>query len=91
VTDDAGTDVVAVLRVKLAAGTMALDDAIWLYLESRRGEAFCSVCLANALGISRRFDRALMAVEGRGAWRRFGPCPTCGKDRLLTGLRPVSN
>jgi hypothetical protein len=82
--------VVAVLRFKLAAGTVALDDAIWFYLESRRGEAFCSVCLANVLGISRRLDRTLIAVEGRGAWRHYGPCPTCGKDRLLTGLRPGS-
>jgi hypothetical protein len=84
---DTGGNVVAVLRAKLAAQTISVEEAVWVYLESRRGESFCSVCLAGALDTTRRIDRALMGVEGRGAWRHYAPCSMCGKDRLLTGLR----
>lgn len=60
--------------------------AVWRYLEAHRGQMFCTQCLARALGIARRLDRAVIAAEGRGARRRYAPCVLCGKDRLLCGL-----
>jgi hypothetical protein len=72
----------------LAARQAALTrrEAIWRFLESRRGEMFCTECVANALQAARRIDRAILAVEGRGARRQYGRCSSCGKDRLLCGL-----
>ena len=89
--EDRSPDTVTVLRDKLAARTLVLGEALWLFLESRRGDAFCSACLAAVLEAPRRIDRALMEAEGRGARRRYGPCATCGKDRLLAGLRADSS
>jgi hypothetical protein len=62
------------------------NEAIWRYLESRRGDMFCTQCIAGALSATRRIDRAVLAAEGRGALRRYGLCVACGKERLLCGL-----
>jgi hypothetical protein len=65
---------------------MTHNEAIWRFLESRRGEMFCTQCIANALLATKRIDRAVLGAEGRGAKRRHGPCAGCGKERLLCGL-----
>lgn len=62
------------------------EQALWRFLDQHRGKLFCSSCIAEALGTSRRIDRALIAAEGRGARRQHGPCSECGKSRLLCGL-----
>jgi hypothetical protein len=67
-----------------AAATQA--PGLWRFLESRRGEMFCSRCLAVALSATKRIDRAIFWAEGRGARRLHGPCASCGRDRLLCGL-----
>lgn len=64
----------------------ALDAMIWRTLEARPGELLCTACLAKAIGATQRIDHALMAAEGRGAVRRFGPCAGCAKQRLLCGV-----
>jgi hypothetical protein len=46
----------------------------------------CTQGIASALLASKRIDRAIFGVEGRGALRRHGRCSVCGKDRLLCGL-----
>jgi len=61
-------------------------EALWRFLESHRGEMFCTRCIASALGARGRLDRAILGAEGRGAQRRHGACSRCGKDRLLCGL-----
>jgi hypothetical protein len=63
-------------------------DALWLFLESWRGTGFCAGCLRGVLATTRRIDRTLLALEGRGARRYHAPCMMCGKDRLLCGLSP---
>ena len=62
------------------------NEAIWRFLETRRGEMFCTQCIATALSASKRIDRAILGAEGRGALRRYGTCVKCGKERLLCGL-----
>lgn len=79
-------DIAPLLRAKLAAGGLSVTEALWRFLESRRGQAFCAHCLSGALNTGRRIDRAIMGAEGRGASRRYGPCVMCGKDRLVCGL-----
>jgi hypothetical protein len=37
-------------------------DAIWRFLESRRGEMFCSRCIAVALALVNRIDLDLLKV-----------------------------
>lgn len=65
----------------------ALDaETLWGFLEVRRGEMFCTACVASAIGATQRVDRVVIAAEGRGALRRHGRCAACGKDRLLCGL-----
>ncbi|MGH7343006.1 MAG: hypothetical protein ACREKH_21180 [Candidatus Rokuibacteriota bacterium] len=59
---------------------------LWRYLEAHRGQLFCSACLKKALAVVGRIDRAVIAAEGRGATRRYGPCSICRLDRLLCGL-----
>ena len=61
-------------------------EAIWRFLESRRGEMFCTQCISGALRATKRIDRALLSAEARGARRRYGPCAACGRERLLCGL-----
>ena len=75
-----------VLQARITARNLSVQTALWMFLEGRRGEAFCSSCLRVALGSDRRIERELMLTEGRGAVRRHGPCALCGKDRLLCGL-----
>jgi hypothetical protein len=65
---------------------MTQHEAIWRFLESRRGEMFCTQCIANALLATKRIDRAILGAEGRGAKRQHGRCAACGKERLLCGL-----
>jgi hypothetical protein len=48
-------------------------DAIWRFLESRRGEMFCTRCIIVALALVNRIDRDLLKAEGRGARRSYGP------------------
>jgi hypothetical protein len=60
--------------------------AVWRFLESRRGDMFCSQCIAGALRATKRIDRAIFSAEGRGARRLHGPCTACGRERLLCGL-----
>jgi hypothetical protein len=62
-------------------------DALWLFLRNHRGRAFCTRCLATAIGATARIDRAVMDAEGRGAQRRYDRCSTCGRDRLVCGLK----
>jgi hypothetical protein len=62
------------------------NEALWRFLESRRGEMFCTQCIANALLATKRIDRAVLGAEGRGAHRQYGKCASCGKERLLCGL-----
>jgi hypothetical protein len=64
----------------------SINEALWQFLASRRGEMFCTLCLGVALGTGARLDRALLVAEGRGAGRRHGACSMCGKHRLLCGL-----
>jgi hypothetical protein len=59
---------------------------VWRYLEAHRGQMFCTQCVARALGMVRRIDRAIIAAEGRGARRRYGACQACLKERLVCGL-----
>jgi hypothetical protein len=61
-------------------------EAVWQFLESRRGEMFCTQCIAGALFATKRIDRVILGAEGRGARRQYGPCAACGKERLLCGL-----
>jgi hypothetical protein len=63
-----------------------LANAIWLLLESQRGQMFCAQCLVEILGTTRRIDRALMSVEGWGARRYHERCSMCGQHRLVCGL-----
>jgi hypothetical protein len=62
-------------------------EALWLFLRNHRGRAFCTRCLATAIGATARIDRAVMDAEGRGAQRRYDRCSTCGRDRLVCGLK----
>jgi hypothetical protein len=62
-------------------------DALWLFLRNHRGLVFCTRCLATAIGATARIDRAVMDAEGRGAQRRYDRCSTCGRDRLVCGLK----
>jgi hypothetical protein len=66
--------------------TPSIAEALWRFLERRRGEMFCAQCLTAAVATTGRLDRALLGAEGRGARRRHGRCSACGKDRLLCGL-----
>ena len=59
---------------------------LWRFLEAHPGEMFCTQCLTRELGGTARFDRAVIAAEGRGATRRQGACASCGKRRLVCGL-----
>jgi hypothetical protein len=68
------------------APPLNLGRAVWRFLEKHRGRMFCAQCLGRALGVPRRLDRAVIAAEGRGARRHYGPCAICGKDRLVCGL-----
>jgi hypothetical protein len=77
---------VADRRQTPAPPPMTHNQAIWRFLESRRGEMFCTRCIANALLATRRIDRAILGAEGRGARRVHGPCAGCGRGRLLCGL-----
>jgi hypothetical protein len=61
-------------------------EILWPFLESHRGQLFCTSCLAKALGVTGRLDRAVLGAEGRGAQRQYGSCSACGKTRLLCGL-----
>jgi hypothetical protein len=64
-----------------------LAEALWRFLTNRRGELFCTQCLATAiLAIKKRIHRVVIIAEGRGALRRHGPCASCRKERLLCGL-----
>lgn len=72
------------LRSRQAALTQ--NEAIWRFLEARRGEMFCTQCIAAALLATKRIDRAVLGAEGRGALRRYGTCVKCAKERLLCGL-----
>jgi hypothetical protein len=65
-----------------------LAEALWQFLTEHRGEMFCTLCLTAALGVTRRIDRVLVVVEGRGARRQHRKCARCGQDRLLCGLAP---
>lgn len=62
------------------------NEALWQFLESHRGQMFCTQCIATALFATKRIDRAVLGAEGRGARRRYGTCASCGKERLLCGL-----
>jgi hypothetical protein len=62
------------------------NEAVWQFLETHRGEMFCTQCIALALSATKRIDRAVIGAEGRGARRQHGRCSRCGKDRLLCGL-----
>ena len=61
-------------------------EAIWAFLESRRGQMLCTQCIVAALRTMKRIDRAILAAEGRGARRQYGNCAACGRERLLCGL-----
>jgi hypothetical protein len=65
---------------------LRLQDVLWRFLESHRGDMFCTACLQAALGATTRLDRAMMSAEGRGARRAHTLCSSCGKDRLTCGL-----
>ena len=65
---------------------MKYDDAVWQVLSGQRGRMLCTLCIGKAVQAVTRIDKALMTAEGRGAIRRYAPCATCGKDRLLCGL-----
>jgi hypothetical protein len=67
-------------------GPTSVTPALWRFLIEHRGEMFCALCLATALGTARRLGRVLFMAEGRGARRQHGKCSRCGKDRLLCGL-----
>jgi len=73
-------------RPTTSPSAMTHNEAIWRFLESRRGEMFCTQCIADALLASKRIDRAILGAEGRGAKRQHGRCASCGKERLLCGL-----
>src|SRR5262249_11454080 len=87
VTRDGGSSVEASDGQPGAAAIQTPEAALWQFLSLHRGQAFCAACLAAALGVTGRIDRAIMGAEGRGARRHHGPCGSCGKDRLTTGLR----
>jgi hypothetical protein len=57
------------------------------FLEQRRGQAFCSQCIAATLFVGKPVDYALRQLEGLGPRREHGVCSTCGKPRLVIGLR----
>ena len=61
-------------------------EALWRFLEQRRGSMFCTPCLSTALESHGRLDRAVMAAEGRGARRVYGVCAMCGRSRLVCGM-----
>lgn len=65
---------------------MVHNEAVWQFLDGQRGQMFCAQCIGKAVLAVKRIDHAIMRAEGRGAIRRYGPCVTCGKDRLLCGL-----
>jgi hypothetical protein len=67
-------------------GARNQNDALWHFLESHRGQMFCTQCIATALLATKRIDRAVLGAEGRGARRQYGTCASCGKERLLCGL-----
>lgn len=84
--DRAAPGPAAPLAPKTSPPAMTHNEAIWRFLESRRGEMFCTQCITNALLASKRIDRAILGAEGRGAKRQHGRCASCGKERLLCGL-----
>jgi CRP-like cAMP-binding protein len=61
-------------------------EALWRFLEQRRGNMFCTPCLSTALGSHGRLDRAVISAEGRSARRVYGVCAMCGQPRLVCGL-----
>ena len=65
---------------------LSQNGALWQFLESHRGQMFCTQCIATALFATKRIDRAVLGAEGRGARRQYGTCTSCGKERLLCGL-----
>ena len=65
---------------------LSQNGALWTFLETHRGQMFCTQCIATALHATKRIDRAMLGAEGRGARRRYGTCASCGKERLLCGL-----
>jgi len=71
---------------RLRPALVTQSEALWKFLESRRGEMFCTQCISNALMATKRIDRAILSAEGRGARRQYGSCVICGKERLLCGL-----
>jgi hypothetical protein len=78
--DGAGT------RAPARPAAQTQNEALWEFLTSRRGQMFCTQCIATALFATKRIDRAVLGAEGRGARRRYGTCASCGKERLLCGL-----
>jgi hypothetical protein len=73
-------------RSPMRPATLTQSEALWEFLTSRRGQMFCTQCIATALLATKRVDRAVLGAEGRGARRRYGTCASCGKERLLCGL-----
>ena len=73
-------------RSPVRSATITQSEALWEFLTSRRGQMFCTQCIATALFATKRVDRAVLGAEGRGARRQYGTCASCGKERLLCGL-----
>ena len=76
----------AATRSPVRPATLTQSEALWEFLTSRRGQMFCTQCIATALFATKRVDRAVLGAEGRGARRQYGTCASCGKERLLCGL-----
>ena len=66
---------------------MSLAETIIHFLTERRGQTFCTECIAlKVRGARELASSAILEAEGRGARRVHGRCSVCGKERLVAGV-----